>query len=455
MGTIGGDAVKNVNSAVLEVINERMNYVEGLATSSRSAVDSNISTLLAKIAEINMAEPPVADTTVFPNIPTATFYDIQVPDIPPIDLGDYDDPVYQEVPVPDMPPLPQTYEIDRMTLYEELSVPESELVIEDLTYITDLSDYLEAKLKAFIDNGVSGLSTTVEQAIYDRAVERKRIETVAMVTETENYFAARGFSMPPGALSGRLLEIQQQADNAMTDINNDILRMQGELAFKGTWEAMGRALELEKNKRDFFTTEIANVLDKAKTKAENLMKRVGLMLQARESRLKNEGMLADDVLKRYQMIFDYLKTTLVRVQTNAEIYKTRSQVYIANIEARLKKWEAEVKEITTTIDAKSKANAVNADIAELGIKKADLTTKAYIEKYKSTNDKYAELVKATVDAIKTVGTLYAQVASGALSAIHAGVSMSTSGGANVGYSASDSYSYSESRSQSESKQEVV
>lgn len=445
--------VVGINDDVMKVINERMNYVEDVATSSKTAVDNNIATLLAKIAEINTAEPSVIDTTVFPAIPAATFYDIEVPDIPDIDIDDFEEPVYLEVPVPDMPPFPETYEADRMTLYEELSVPESELVIEDLTYVTDLSDYLETKLKSFLDNGVSGLSTTVEQAIYDRAVERKRIETVAMVTETENYFAARGFSMPPGALSGRLLEIQQQADNAMTDINNDILRMQGEMAFKGTWEALGRTLELEKQKRDFFAVEIGNVLDKAKTKADNLMKRVELMLQARESRLKNEGMIADDVLKRYQMIYDYLKTTLVRVQANAEIYKTRSQVYIANIEARLKKWEAEVKEITTVIDAKSKANAVNADIAELGIKKADLTTKAYIEKYKSSNEKYADLVKATVDAIKTVGTLYAQVASGALSAIHAGVSLSSSGSA--GISDSSSTSHSESVSESEIRQEVV
>jgi len=447
------EEVVGINDDVMKVINERMNYVEDVATSSKTAVDSNIATLLAKIAEINTAEPSVIDTTVFPTLPTATFYDVEVPDIPDIDFDDYVEPVYEPVTIPDMPVLPETYEVDRMTLYDELSVPESELVIEDLVYVTDLSDYLETKLKSFLDNGVSGLSTTVEQAIYDRATDRKRLETIAMVTETENYFAARGFSIPPGAMSGRLLEIQQQADNALTDINNDILRMQGELAFKGTWEALGRTLELEKQKRDFFAVEIANVLNKAKARAENLMTRVELMLKARESRLKNEGMLADDVLKRYQMIYDYLKTVIVRVQVNAEIYKTKSQVYISNIEAALKKWEAEVKQITTTIDAKSKANAIQASIAELGIKKADLTTKAYIEKYKSSNEKYADLVKATVDAIKTVGTLYAQVASGALSAIHAGVSLSSSGSA--GISDSSSTSHSESVSESEIRQEVV
>jgi len=428
--------VQDVNTSVTRVINDRMAYVEGLATSSKKSVDSNIANLLTAIQEINTAEPPIVDTTILPTIPTAEFVDIEVPDLPALDFGDAPEPEYEETTIPDMPALPPVYEADRITLYDELSVPESELVIEDLVYVTDLSDYLETKLKGFIDAGVSGLSTTVEQAIYDRAVSRKTLETVAMITETENYFAARGFSLPPGAMAGRLLEIQQQADNSLTDLNNDILRMQGELAFKGTWEAIEKTLELEKTKRDFFAVEIANVLQKAKARADNLLMRVGLLLEARKSRLANEEAIANDVLKRYQMIYDYLKTTLVKLQANVDVYKSKSQIYIANIEANVKKWEAEAKKITTTIDAKAKLNQIQGIIAELGIKKAELTTNSYIAKYKSTNEKYAELVKATVDAIRTVGQLYAQVASGALSAIHAGVSLSSSGSAGMNYSQS-------------------
>ena len=60
-------------------------------------------------------------------------------------------------------------------------------------------------------------------------------------------------------------------------------------------------------------------------------------------------MIADDVLKRYQMIYDYLKTTLVKLQANVEVYKSKSAMYITNIETNIKKWEAEAKKITTTI----------------------------------------------------------------------------------------------------------
>ncbi len=445
--------VSSIAGQVASVINDRMSYVQSLATTSRLTVDNKIAELLAEISSINAGEPPIIDTTVFPNLPDVSFVDIGVADLPEVDFGTAPEPEYIDVTIPDMPAMPTVYEADRMTLYDELSVPENELVIEDLAYVTDLSDYLETKLRSFIDAGVSGLPTAVEQGIYDRAVSRKTLETVAMVTEAENYFAARGFSIPPGALSGRLLEIQQQADNALTDINNDILRMQGELAFKGTWEAIGRTLDLEKQKRDFFAVEISNILSKAKARADNLMTRIKLMLDARESRLKNEGLIADDVLKRYQMIYDYLKTTLVKLQTNVEVYKSKSAMYITNIETNIKKWEAEAKKITTTIEAKSTVNKINAVLAELGLKKAELQTNAYISKYKSMNEKYADLVQATVDSIKTVGSVYAQIASGALSAIHAGVSMSSSGSAGVSYSESKSQSQSESIS--ESRQEIV
>lgn len=440
--------VTDVAQSVTKVINDRMNYVESLATSSRTAVDKKISDMMAEITAINLGEPPIVDMTDYPTIPDPTFLDIGVPALPDIDFGTAPEPEYEEVTIPDMPALPTVYEADRMTLYDELSIPESDLVIQDLTYIMDLSNYLEATLKGFIDNGVSGLSTTVEQAIYDRAVSRKTVETIAMVTETENYFAARGFTMPTGAMSGRLLEIQQQADNALTDINNDILRMQGELAFKGTWEAIGRTLDLEKQKRDFFGVEVANIINKAKAKADNLMTRVKLMLDARDSRLKNEGMIADDVLKRYQMIYDYLKTTLVRLQANVEVYKTKSQIYIMGIETATKKWEAEVKKITTEISVKADVNKTSALLAELQVKKAELQANAYVQKYKSMNEKYSQLIQATVDAIKTVGTMYSQIASGALSAIHAGVSLSSSGSAGMSYSESHSESTSESRTES-------
>jgi len=444
-------SVIDIAQTTRSIVEERMSYVTGLAENSKSAVDSAIESLLNTVSEINTAEPPVTDGTVMPDIPAPDFNDIDIPDLPDIDFGDVPEPEYEDVVIPDMPALPTVYEVDKMTLYDEMSIPESELVIADLTYVTTLSDTIETRLKEILAAGVSGLSTTVEQAIYDRAVARKTAETIAAYTETENYFAARGFSIPPGAMSGRLLEIQAQADNALTDINNDILRMQGELAFKGTWETISRMIEFEKQKRDFFASEVSNVLAKAKASADNLMTRVNLMLEARKSRLTNEAMLADDVLKRYQMIYDYLKTTLVKLQANVDVYKTKSQIYMSSIDAGLKKWEGVVKKITTTIEAKSTDNKIQAMIAELGMKKAEISSKAYIEKYKSMNEKYAKLIDATVDAMKTVGGLYSQVASGALSAIHAGVSISSSGSAGMSYSNSKS----ESTSVSHDTKEVI
>ena len=454
-------SVIDIAQTTRRIVEERMSYVTGLAENSKSAVDSAIESLLNTVLEIDTAEPPVTDGTVMPDIPAPKFNDIDIPDLPEIDFGDVPEPEFEDVVIPDMPDLPTVYEVDKMTLYDEMDIPESELVIADLTYVTTLSDTIETRLKEILAAGgkrpeedppaSSGLSTTVEQAIYDRAVARKTAETIAAYTETENYFAARGFSIPPGAMSGRLLEIQAQADNALTDINNDILRMQGELAFKGTWESISRIIEFEKQKRDFFASEVSNVLAKAKARADNLMTRVNLMLEARKSRLTNEAMLADDVLKRYQMIYDYLKTTLVKLQANVDVYKTKSQIYMSSIDAALKKWEGEVKKITTTIEAKSTDNKIQAMIAELGMKKAEINSKAYIEKYKSMNEKYAKLIDATVDAMKTVGGLYSQVASGALSAIHAGVSISSSGSAGMSYSNSKS----ESTSVSHDTKEVI
>lgn len=72
-----------------------------------------------------------------------------------------------------------------------------------------------------IVNGGTGIPAAIETAIWDRARGREIVEARRLEQEAVSQFAARGFILPPGALAGRILEIQQDATNKSVTISRD------------------------------------------------------------------------------------------------------------------------------------------------------------------------------------------------------------------------------------------
>ena len=72
-----------------------------------------------------------------------------------------------------------------------------------------------------IESGGTGIPYNVESAIWERARSRDVLEAARMEEEAASQFAARGFSMPPGALANRMLRVQQDAANKSSTISRD------------------------------------------------------------------------------------------------------------------------------------------------------------------------------------------------------------------------------------------
>ena len=91
------------------------------------------------------------------------------------------------------------------------------------TYTSDLADSLENKVIYDLINGGTGLDADTEQAIWDRAQDRQTIENEKTYNEAMNFWASRGFSMPPGMLNAALVEARARIDQNNTNLNNDLL----------------------------------------------------------------------------------------------------------------------------------------------------------------------------------------------------------------------------------------
>ena len=85
----------------------------------------------------------------------------------------------------------------------------------------NVSSAIDTWLVDTIENGGTGIPIAVENAIWERARARDVTEGLRMEDEATYQFAARGFSLPPGALANRLLRVQQEAANKSSTISRD------------------------------------------------------------------------------------------------------------------------------------------------------------------------------------------------------------------------------------------
>lgn len=99
-------------------------------------------------------------------------------------------------------------------------------------------------LKAVINNGYSGIPVALEQQIWDRARGRDTIEAFRLEEEAVSQFASRGFSMPPGVLVDRVLQVQQEAANKSSTISREAAIKQIEIAVDMTKLAIGEVTKL-------------------------------------------------------------------------------------------------------------------------------------------------------------------------------------------------------------------
>jgi len=92
----------------------------------------------------------------------------------------------------------------------------------------------DAWLKNVLENGYSGIPIVLENAIWERARSKDMLEAVRLEDEAMSQFASRGFSLPPGVLASRVIQIQIDASNKSSTIARDLAIKQIENAVEMT-----------------------------------------------------------------------------------------------------------------------------------------------------------------------------------------------------------------------------
>jgi len=267
--------------------------------------------------------------------------------------------------------------------------------------INSSKDLFMSRVLSILEKGSTGLDETVEAALWARAVARQELENIRVYNEAENYHSSRGFSLPPGALEGKLNEISIEIARNNSLLSFDISVKQAELA--------------QANDRFVMNEAFTQVLKMEEQYALNILNSNKAVIEIFIAEVEEYKFLISAQISKIEAV---LKVYLGKI----EAYKAEATVAGIKLDVQIKVIEANIKQAQLQIDTAFK----NADIM--------------IEEAKIKYGIQVELLKAS-------GSIAAQIAASALSSVNASASLGHSTGANQSLASSEGESWDNTKSE--------
>ena len=334
--------------------------------------------------------------------------------------------------------------------YDLVEPGATELGYTEAAYNSDLQAALKTALIDFIENGGTGLGEDVEDALWERGRSRQELLNEKVYDEANEFFASRGYTIPPGALGGRLTEALAEQTRADAQLNFEILIEQARLARAQSEYTMNASLTLEGQDKEQFNNIANRTLEAAKVAVQVIIdlynarvtayvaKIEGSKLTVEAEKIKVDAAVAANrgMIDVYTADIDGFKAKLAAeigiVEAIAKVYGYKIAGYEADARVAALDLDAQIKTYQAKIDQANNQTT-------LSLKEAELTIQSYLG-----------ALQLTSDAIKAGGNISSQIAASALSAVNASASL----GDSVSRAASSSESDIDTTSDSTSYAEI-
>jgi len=295
-----------------DIVTNRFNEAREYAEASWNLASNYLAELSATLRDLSVTIPTISV------------------DLDQVDIGSIVSDLNAQKPTP----ADLSYDID---VFVAPAVP----ALEEIPVIlTDMLATIEDKLTTRLVDGSTGLGADVEAAIWARARSRQELENIRKYREVEQYYASRGFSIPPGALSGQLNELLVEFARNDSYLNNDIMVEQARLAQ---------------------TNENVSLELATKYALDRLLNNANIIIASNKNKV-------DNFLAQAEMYKTQITTELTRLEavskvyiTQLEAYKTEAQVAAIEIESKIKPLELAVKQAGIAADVELKEAELNAE----------------------------------------------------------------------------------------------
>jgi hypothetical protein len=314
-----------------------------------SAVDPDFADLKAAIDAITLYTPPVVGFTY--NAPTV--------------------PTFDEIPAFEAQQLGTILAIPAVQGITVGDAPSTALQYTSATFSDSLLDTLRARLSADVTAYSSGLGDA-EAALFSRAVLRENSARAAAYSEVTAAFSARGFDLPPGALTAKQTEMNNESNIRLSDQNSQITAESARLALDYNKHILSVSTQLLDLLAKVFDSKEVRDFDAAKTQVqlalEGFKETVAVALARAEL---NKAEIAatvaanDGTVRAFQAA---IEGELAPIRAIADGNQAKASVYTAQVQGAAANLNAQV------IPEELKIKGVEAN-GQLMIAKADLTSK--------------------------------------------------------------------------------
>jgi len=336
------------------------------------------------------------------------------------------DPDPVDRPIIEYPPEP-TLEFLTLPDVPSITVPEfnaqlDELIIDepvinitpgDLEYDSVLMNAVRDHLFNSIVNQGTGINPEIEAALFDREQERAELARQESQDNIASQWAAKGFSLPDGALAAALLNIETEYQNKRLDVSRDILIKAWELEQGNIKHAVEQAVILENNLMNWCNEAAKRQLEASKAivaAAIDIYKAKISKYSADVEAFKARAVAYEAQIRGILAVVDIYKAEVDAVKVAAEIQQIRVEIYkalLGAVEIRVKVYQADLEARKIFLDTerlridvyKAQIDAfiaqINGETAKVNLYSAQISgEKAKADLYGSEVDAYKTRVEA-------------------------------------------------------------
>ncbi|ULJ66638.1 hypothetical protein [Wielerella bovis] len=215
--------------------------------------------------EIAIPNAPTMATLNVPVRPNVQI-DVDLPHAPSLVLPDV--PTLRELNLPDFefPALPD-FDGNAPSL-DGIQPPDVFMNWHEPEYESELLPDLLAQVREMLGGG-TGIPPEIEAALFNRARERESAETLRAVQEISEQWAARGFTLPQGALDKQIAAVREQGRLKATELNREILVQAATWEIENLRFAVQQGLALEQLTQNLFQNTVARLFEVAKFEVES------------------------------------------------------------------------------------------------------------------------------------------------------------------------------------------
>lgn len=273
----------------------------------------------------------------------------------------------------------------------------------EVTKASEILSMLIGRWLAKLEQDGTGLDPAVEKDIWESFLVRQQIENERLVREAENYYASKGFTLPPGTLQGKVNELLLAAEATNRDQIRTISIEQAKLAQTNTHFIM----------------------------QESLKAGIGILADECERIVK----FRTTIMEEHTARLDYIRLKV-------EAYKARCDALAKSLNARTGVFSALAAAASAEIQSK-------LGVAELKLKERIANMDIKLKEIEYEIERAKQYYGIQIEAARTAANVMSQLCASTLSSVHtqasigvqAGISNSSS--VSVGASWQDSDIYSE------------